>query len=471
MKKFNWLLLVFLLLFIKPITGQAAEAPEGKTVQITLHKLLFPNGELPNSQANNGQEKDMLQTYRGLNGVTFQVYDVTDSFYRLREKGKPVEEVQKEIAQTGSKAGTLITEKTTGTVNGEDGIVSFQLTEKDDMARDKAYLFIETKTPEIVKEKADNMVVALPVYGQNQQQLTSIHLYPKNEENDYPEPSFEKKLDEPRNDFSIGETIDYSLHTRIPVNILDYQRFNLSDQADEALDFLPESLKISVDGQTLSEGIEIYNKAHGFSVHFAPSSLEPFAGKELKISYQMRLNQAAKPNTEIINEGIFDFGSELQTKKIPVLTGHKQFVKVDSKEPNKHLPGAIFLIKNDAGDYLQQSTDGYQWTKNKTHAHEWISGKNGEFSVSGLKTGHYQLEEIKAPAGYILSQKEIPFTISATFSQKREAAEALKVINKKEDTSFLPKTNDTNSLLLILAGLFIVGSVWWIYIKKRGVNK
>lgn len=93
------------------------------------------------------------------------------------------------------------------------------------------------------------MVVVLPVHGQNNQKLSTIHLYPKNEENDYPDPPFEKVLEEPRNDFTIGEKITYSLHTTIPVNILDYQKFELSDSADEALTFLPNSLTMSSNGQ------------------------------------------------------------------------------------------------------------------------------------------------------------------------------------------------------------------------------
>ena len=90
---------LFLLLF-KPAFTQVATETETEMVQITLHKLLFPNGQLPKNHPNDGQEKALLQTYRGLNGVTFQVYDVTDSFYHLREKGKTVEEAQAEIAKT-----------------------------------------------------------------------------------------------------------------------------------------------------------------------------------------------------------------------------------------------------------------------------------------------------------------------------------------------------------------------------------
>lgn len=99
MKKLGWLSVCLFLLLFKPAFTQAATEKETEMVQITLHKLLFPNGQLPKNHPNDGQEKALLQTYRGLNGVTFQVYDVTDSFYHLREKGKTVEEAQAEIAK------------------------------------------------------------------------------------------------------------------------------------------------------------------------------------------------------------------------------------------------------------------------------------------------------------------------------------------------------------------------------------
>ncbi|MGC3549530.1 pilin N-terminal domain-containing protein, partial [Enterococcus faecium] len=78
-----------------------------------------PNGQLPKNHPNDGQEKALLQTYRGLYGVTFQVYDVTDSFYHLREQGNTVEEAQAEIAKNGASSGMFTAEATTTTHNNE----------------------------------------------------------------------------------------------------------------------------------------------------------------------------------------------------------------------------------------------------------------------------------------------------------------------------------------------------------------
>ena len=55
----------------------------------------------------------------------------------------------------------------------------FSLSRKDSQQRDKAYLFVEAEAPEVVKEKASNLVVILPVQDPQGQSLTHIHLYPK----------------------------------------------------------------------------------------------------------------------------------------------------------------------------------------------------------------------------------------------------------------------------------------------------
>ena len=122
----------------------------------------FLKGQLPQEQINSG-EGTLLQAYRGLNDVTYHVYDVTDSFYQLREDGESVEAAQRKLAEQGPAAGSLIAEGKTEKIQGEDGLLSFTLAAKDSQQRDKVYLFVEAEAPNVVKEKAGNLVVVLPV--------------------------------------------------------------------------------------------------------------------------------------------------------------------------------------------------------------------------------------------------------------------------------------------------------------------
>ncbi len=61
MKKLKWLVLCLIpfCLFSFPKENQAQS--ETRTVQFTLHKLLFENGKLPETQLNTGQEQTFLQ--------------------------------------------------------------------------------------------------------------------------------------------------------------------------------------------------------------------------------------------------------------------------------------------------------------------------------------------------------------------------------------------------------------------------
>lgn len=75
------------------------------------------------------------------------------------------------------------------------------------------------------------------------------------------------------------------------------------------------------------------------------------------------------------------------------------------------IQGAEFKIKNlDTGKYF-----GYwQWSPLPHYVESWITDKNGKvMTAEKLQAGHYQLEEIKSPNGYLLSQNPIPFTISS----------------------------------------------------------
>ena len=120
-----------MLLALFGFSHQALAEASQASVQVTLHKLLFPDGQLPEQQQNTGEEGTLLQNYRGLNDFTYQVYDVTDPFYQLRSEGKTVQEAQRQLAETGATNRKPIAEDKTQTINGEDGVVSFSLASKD----------------------------------------------------------------------------------------------------------------------------------------------------------------------------------------------------------------------------------------------------------------------------------------------------------------------------------------------------
>ena len=92
MKKIvKYLSLLLLLLPFFTVKGNNVTAAEtDDNVTIFLHKIIFPNGEMPEDIANTGDmsgaHQDLLQEYRGLNDVTFEAYDMTDKFMKYGQR-------------------------------------------------------------------------------------------------------------------------------------------------------------------------------------------------------------------------------------------------------------------------------------------------------------------------------------------------------------------------------------------------
>ncbi|EGP5427683.1 LPXTG cell wall anchor domain-containing protein, partial [Enterococcus faecium] len=58
-------------------------------------------------------------------------------------------------------------------------------------------------------------------------------------------------------------------------------------------------------------------------------------------------------------------------------------------------------------------------------------------------------------------------------SEDKETVGRLKVVNRKENSRpFLPKTNETKNILLVVVGMVFASLAIWLFIKKRtGVTK
>lgn len=98
-------------------------------------------------------------------------------------------------------------------------------------------------------------------------------------------------------------------------------------------------------------------------------------------------------------------------------------LKVDS-DNGKNIPqeGVAFKVKNlDTNEYVKQTVDTYSEPEVEGAPHELIKSeitdtfytdKNGEMNLPNvLSCGHYQLEEIVPPKGYLLNDTPVKFTV------------------------------------------------------------
>ena len=74
------------------------------------------------------------------------------------------------------------------------------------------------------------------------------------------------------------------------------------------------------------------------------------------------------------------------------------------------------LYKNEEGKKLYAQADENDkitgWTDDKTKATGFISPADGKFTISGLDSDTYYLEEIEAPAGYNVLKEPVVVTIN-----------------------------------------------------------
>ncbi len=155
----------------------STEVHAADNATVILHKKMMT--VLPDDIQNTGGEMDEFGVYEDYtDGVTFNVFDVTNDFYARRVVGDTVDEAitfVQGLAPTGTAFRTGVTDT--------DGELDFTLPKKSG-GKDAVYLFIESDKAGVTV--AANMVLAFPVYlldddGEyTDTELDTIHLYPKN---------------------------------------------------------------------------------------------------------------------------------------------------------------------------------------------------------------------------------------------------------------------------------------------------
>lgn len=432
---------------------------ETNSLQVDVHELIISEGQKPPEksvgEASRNEEK-LLRDYQGVNGVTVEVYDKTKQFYLLREAGKSLEEAQKQLSEEGTN-GLPLMEKATETINGQKGIANFSLNKQSD-GKNAVYLFHEKQWPKNIKRKSQDLVVVLPVYDQSKQ-VSTIHLYPKNEAVTHQVPKFSKKIMDKSDSAAYGSRISYEVTADIPVDISEYKFFRIEDQADSALSLEKAGVRLMIDGHDVSNLFTVVAGLHGYTIKATSGDvLERYANQALHISYRMTLTSREKLDTPIENTANLITDHETLERKAVIQSSGKRFRKVALEDFSKGLDDATFLVLNPQGKYLTENGKGYGWSEGRDDPKlvQLTSDKNGAFAIRGLVYENYFLKEIKAPAGYEKNAKEIPFVVAP--DSYRADGTSLKIVNKLRSSteSRLPKTNERLNPFIIWLGLLLI---------------
>ncbi|BAH80675.1 MULTISPECIES: SpaH/EbpB family LPXTG-anchored major pilin [Streptococcus] len=244
------------------------ELPEKTTVNV--HKIVAKkyNDGVPVTNENGlplGQDSlNKLGTeVRGLKGVTFSVYRVTEeglstlvdsttgnASQELKNVGT-IEAAQKLIE---SKKIEFVKNYTTS----EDGVavasLNSQITQKDGKKASATYLFLETATPENISSAlAVPFTLTLPSStSSGTGYLKTIDVYPKNIDGE--KPKVGKDVSVLGNNImpmNVNEEISFFLKGSVPTNIQDFTQYTFTDTLDKAIKFVPNSVQVTLGKLTL----------------------------------------------------------------------------------------------------------------------------------------------------------------------------------------------------------------------------
>lgn len=95
-----------------------------------------------------------------------------------------------------------------------------------------------------------------------------------------------------------------------------------------------------------------------------------------------------------------------------------------------------------------------------------VSNDDGSFSFDKVPCGDYQVVEIKAPEGYVIT----PFSQKVTVTKDDVEAIKLETVYNKPDDNPPPHTGDSNImnfLILIMSIALVAGVVTFSIIRKK----
>lgn len=416
-------------------------AQEQGQVTIEVNRLIYP---VTDTQYKSGSP---------VAGAYLEIVDVTNEFYDLVH----LKSLSRLGAQeTLSKAQNAQGEKVGQAVTDDKGKAYFTV-EKISRDHPAVYLIRETVTP-VAVTPMEPLVVVLPLLDDQGKERSQISVYPKAQGTF----TFDKTIDGKRASYSLGEPIHYRLSTILPQDIVNLASYELEDVYDVGLEFISESLRVSIDGQEQAGLIESISQSENrFKLSFDIAKLAQFGGKTLDLTYNMVITDEAAIDQPLINTATLYPGDLTPlVDREQVITGGFRFIKQKAGGNKDPLANAKFIIKHPANQTILTYKEGrYQFEKVAPEEKDVVqltSDAQGHFEIKGLSYGTYLLSEIQAPSGYILNENPTTFTISTSTFTK---GPILSIYNVEKPRIQLPKTGTAATSLAAIGLLCLVSSI------------
>lgn len=504
------------------------------TTTVNIYKL---QADSYNDQitANNGIQNvdgEKLNSYerlgtsvKGLEGVQFKRYEVKSTSNLSDTELKQLTTV--ELAD--AKVGTDLEQGVSLTKTNEEGLVSEQLPS----SKNVKYLYVEdvkNSPSNITKAYAVPFILSLPQANSTGTGfLTEINIYPKNVVTDEPKTDKDvKKLGQDDAGYIIGEKFNWFLKSTVPLNLEDYEQFEITDKFADSLTYKALG-NIKIGSKTLEKGVHYtveeptVDNQNTLKITFIPAKFKEIdellngltliKDQDVLDKAATNTNQAAfleiPVETSINEKTVLGKGIEntftLQYDHTPdkvsnprpsnppknpeVHTGGKRFVKVAAGNDATKLGGAEFDLLMENGDVVKWTEELIKANTNKNYiAGEAVAGQpvklksdaDGSFEIKGLAyaidaeaTGaevKYKLKEIKAPAGYVIPEAPIEFAVNQTSYNKTpttidvDKADADPQEITNNKRPEIPNTGGIGTAIFVVLGLIIM------FVAARGMK-
>ncbi|MDO1600910.1 pilin N-terminal domain-containing protein [Enterococcus faecium] len=498
---------------------------QGKTVSIALNAYKYT--EKPESTQNTGLGTEQTAN-QGIStpvkGVEFTIYDISSEYNNGAKTAAELQTKAAELQKTATSVGTATTDdKGLGTVSG--------IKVAHDEKLFGAYLIVQTKSVDSVKEVAAPMVVTMPAqytanneakyFGDTNAENT-IKLYPKMLEKGSvgepsnpvdpsnptnptdpsnptnPTPKDPKDPKDPHNTDSeskkniiqsvyYNEPIYFGHDATVPSNVSTDKPFTLTytpakeltvDTKHVAISYKDDEGKLIV--LTPGKGYTVTPNTDGtFTIVITDPALK---GKTVTVTYEATLKEGTTPGVKL-DSLVTTKDSAGNTETYPlksVYTGGNNFKVVDSNTGEDVKGGSFYLQKTVDGqtEYAKLNGSNFNgWSTNKDEATIIkLTDEQSTFTIQGLKDGNgYAVFQTAANKDYVNPNALVLENVTIVGLNKENPTDKSGntiekghvEIIKNVKKGILPSTGGTGIALFLTVGTLLMGGSYLWFRRSK----
>lgn len=272
----------------------------------------------------------------------------------------------------------------------------------------------------------------------------------------------------------VGEAVEFKITALLPKDISTYKTFELTDQIDQRLSYIADSVYLETDNDVqLAE--EDYTIEYNSNDRKIVLQLHSTAFPKLEASTELYLYFATEVNLQsiiledfslidniahldITNKADIDYETESNVTQTDPITGEVEIFKYYTLNQTDQIPLANAIFK------LQTKVNN-EWEDIRTLE---TSDEDGYLGWDLLPKGEYRIVEIEAPEGFNLLANPILFEVN---KDEQTHSQSFSVENRPKEE--IPNTGGLGTLLytLIGTGIMVFAIVQFVYNKRRKEEK